>query len=52
MNRLERFSSETASISHDFPVRENKFPVPDHREFDATTAEMLENLGPDSLRGA
>ena len=35
----------------DFPVHRNKFPVPDHREFDATTAETLGNLRPSSLRG-
>jgi len=49
-NRLEYLSSETTSNSHDFPVHRIKFPVPDHRELDATAAETLGNLGPDSLR--
>ena len=52
MNRLQRFSLETASVSHDFPVRENDFSVPGHREIDVMSSEMLGNLGPDSPRGA
>jgi hypothetical protein len=36
---------------HDFPAGRTKFPVPDHREFDAMASETLANLGPDSLRG-
>jgi hypothetical protein len=36
----------------DFHVHQNKFPVPDYREFGVMTSEMLGNLGPDSLRGA
>jgi hypothetical protein len=50
MNGFERFSGETASISRNFPVRENNFPVPDHREIDVMSLEMLGNLGPNSLR--
>jgi hypothetical protein len=36
---------------HGFPAGRTKFPVPDHREFDATASETLGNLGPDSPRG-
>ncbi len=35
----------------DFPARRNEFPVPDHRESVATTAERLRNLGAERAPG-
>ncbi len=52
MGRLHRRSLDSVFAAGDFPARREKFPVPDYREFDATTAETLGNLGPDSPTGA
>ena len=52
MNLLECLGSDPTSNAREFPARRKKFPVPDHREFVAITAERLVNLGADSLRGA
>ena len=52
MGRLHRRRLEAVFAGGDFPARREKFPVPDYREFEATTAETLGNLGPNSLRGA
>jgi hypothetical protein len=42
---------EADLVCLDFPVHREKFAVLDYREFDVTTAKMLGNLGPDSLKG-
>jgi len=52
MAGLHHRSLKAHLIGLDSPARRKKFPVPDHREFVAITAERLVNLGPDSLRGA
>jgi len=52
MAGLHHSSLKAHLICLDFPARRNNFPVPDHREFVAITAERLVNLDPDSLRGA
>jgi len=47
-----RRSLEAGVALQNFPARRNKFPVPDHRESVATTAERLRNLGAESARWA
>ncbi len=41
---------ESGLARRHFPARRNEFPVPDHRESVATTAERLRNLGAESTR--
>ena len=48
MGWLSRLSLEGGFACRDFPARRNEFPVPDHRESVATTAERLRNLGAES----
>jgi hypothetical protein len=43
---------EADLVCLDFPIHQMKFPVPDYREFDVTSSEMLGNLGSDSLSTA
>ncbi len=50
MGWLSRLSLESGFACRDFPARRNEFPVPDHRESVATTAERLRNLGAESAR--
>ena len=50
MGWLSRLSLESGFACRDFPARRNEFPVPDHRESVAMTAERLRNLGAESAR--
>jgi hypothetical protein len=49
---LDHSGFEADLVCLDFPVRQKKFAVPDHREFDTTTSETLGNFGLDSLSDA
>ena len=49
-SRSQRFVLDGVGFL-EFPVRRNEFPVLDPREYVATTAERLGNLGPDSTSG-
>jgi hypothetical protein len=50
MGWLSRLSLQSGFACWVFPARRNEFPVPDHRESVATTAERLRNLGTESVR--
>jgi len=47
---LHRQSLEAVVVYGEFPARRDGFPVPDHRESVATTAERMANLGSDAAR--
>jgi hypothetical protein len=49
---IKREAWRAVSLAGEFPARRNEFPVPDHRESVATTAERLRNFGAESARRA
>jgi hypothetical protein len=45
LSRLNRLRFEISFAGEDFPVRQNRFPAPDHGDAVASTLEMLRNIG-------